>query len=210
LDAPYSVVTFAHLILCQSLVHAGQYHHARQQLTDILCLTGDVGIPTREAQRYWIVGQLALVETSYSEAQAAFAESAKFFQKVRPDKMGLALAGQGYAAYHLGQLPEACRYVAEALSSALTFASYLPNVFTLPGVALLLAVTGNIVRAVEVWTLAKCHPYVANSKWFEDVAGRELEALAASLPLEVAEVARERGRALDLWETSRLLLNELG
>jgi hypothetical protein len=66
-----------------------------------------------------------------------------------------------------------------------------------------------VAHAIEVWALAKRHPYVANSQWFEDVAGRELEALAVSLPPEVVEAAQERGRALDLWEEAAVLLEEL-
>jgi hypothetical protein len=84
-----------------------------------------------------------------------------------------------------------------------------PIVFALPGVALLLAQADDVARAVEIWALARCHPFVANSRWFEDVAGRELEALAATLPLEVAEAAQARGRTLDLWQTAATLLTEL-
>ena len=77
------------------------------------------------------------------------------------------------------------------------------------GVALLLATIGHVARAVEIWTLAKSHPFVANSKWFEDAAGRELAALAATLPPEVAAAARERGQRLELWPTAETLLAEL-
>lgn len=81
--------------------------------------------------------------------------------------------------------------------------------FTLPAVALFLATIGRVVRAVEVWEMMKRHPFVASSQWFEDVVGRELEGVTASLPPEVAEAARDRGRNLDLWETAAVLLAEL-
>jgi hypothetical protein len=41
------------------------------------------------------------------------------------------------------------------------------------------------------------HPYVANSRWFEDVAGREIAA-AGSLTPDVVTHTHERGRARDL------------
>jgi hypothetical protein len=50
---------------------------------------------------------------------------------------------------------------------------------------------------------------VANSRWFEDIAGREIETLAETLPPEVAANAKERGRARDLWATVEELLAEL-
>jgi len=50
---------------------------------------------------------------------------------------------------------------------------------------------------------------VANSRWFEDVAGREIAAAAEALPPEVVAAAQERGRARDLWATVEELLDEL-
>jgi hypothetical protein len=49
---------------------------------------------------------------------------------------------------------------------------------------------------------------VANSRWFEDLAGNEMAAAAAQLPPDVAAAAQERGRARDLWETVAELLAE--
>ena len=50
---------------------------------------------------------------------------------------------------------------------------------------------------------------MANSRWFELVFGRHIAAVAATLPPEVAEAARERGRARDLEATIQELLVEL-
>ena len=51
---------------------------------------------------------------------------------------------------------------------------------------------------------------MANSRWFEDVAGRHIAAVAATLPPEVVTAAQERGRARDLEATVAELLVELG
>jgi hypothetical protein len=75
--------------------------------------------------------------------------------------------------------------------------------------ALLLADQDEKERAVELYTLALQNPYVANSRWFEDVAGRHIAAVAATLPPEVVETAQARGRARDVWETARELLKAL-
>jgi hypothetical protein len=50
---------------------------------------------------------------------------------------------------------------------------------------------------------------VANSRWYEDVFGKLIEAVAASLPPDVVAAAQARGRARDLWETAEELLAEL-
>ena len=46
-----------------------------------------------------------------------------------------------------------------------------------------------------------------NSRWFEDVAGKQIAA--ASLPSEVAAIAQERGRARDLKGVAAKPLTEL-
>ena len=85
----------------------------------------------------------------------------------------------------------------------------MPLPFTLSGIALLLADGGQEERAVEVYTLAARTPFVANSRWFEDIAGREIAAAALALPPEVAAAAEARGRVRDLWATVEELLVEL-
>jgi hypothetical protein len=79
----------------------------------------------------------------------------------------------------------------------------------LPAISLLLADREQTERAVELYALAARYPYVANSRWFEDVAGREIDALGATLSQEIVAAAQERGRARDLWPTVDELLVEL-
>jgi hypothetical protein len=57
--------------------------------------------------------------------------------------------------------------------------------------------------------LAATQGIVANSKWFADIAGDQIAEAAEGLPVEVADAAKARGRALDLWETVAGLLEEL-
>lgn len=83
-------------------------------------------------------------------------------------------------------------------------------VYSLPFAAHFLVKTGSIEQGLELWELAKTQPSIANSTWFADVAGRELEAMAAALPPEVVEVAGERGRTLGLWATAESLRAKLG
>jgi hypothetical protein len=62
---------------------------------------------------------------------------------------------------------------------------------------------------VELYALASRHGFVANSRWFEDVAGHRLSVVTESLPDETADAAQARGEGLDLWETIALVLQEL-
>ena len=79
----------------------------------------------------------------------------------------------------------------------------------LPVLALLLADQGAPERAVDLYALASRHPYVANSRWFEEVIGRHIADAAATLPSDVVTAAQERGQARDLWATAKELLANL-
>jgi hypothetical protein len=79
----------------------------------------------------------------------------------------------------------------------------------LPAIALLLADRGQAERAVELYALASRYPQVSNAQWFEDVAGKEIAAVAATLKPDVVAAAQERGRARDLEATAGELLAEL-
>jgi hypothetical protein len=73
-------------------------------------------------------------------------------------------------------------------------------------VALLLADQGEHERAVELVALASRYGFVANSHWFEEVVGRHIAAVAATLPPGVVAAAQKRGRARDLNATVMELL----
>jgi predicted ATPase/ATP/maltotriose-dependent transcriptional regulator MalT len=201
---------WAHCVLCSDLLHSGQYHEAGRQAERALGLHKESRASVFDALTdgwlYLVSGQLALVELSYSQAQNAFAKSSEQLQQGWSYKTGFPLAGLGHAACRLGQLALARQYLAEALADK----TYLTVIYSLPFVACFLATTGCVERGVEIWELARTQPLVAHSTWFADVVGRELASLAASLPPEVVEAARERGRALDLWATAEALLAELG
>ena len=85
----------------------------------------------------------------------------------------------------------------------------MPLVHPLSGIALLPLHGGQHEREVELHAMASPYPYVANSCWFYDVFGRHIAAVAATLPAEVTQAARERGRARDMDATVKELLVEL-
>lgn len=75
------------------------------------------------------------------------------------------------------------------------FYSPLP---TLSAMALYEAHRGREERAVELYALAECSPLVANSRWYKDVIGQPIAAVAGNLQPEVVARAQEWGQALEL------------
>jgi tetratricopeptide (TPR) repeat protein len=158
----------------------------------------------------FVLGLVALVEEAYAESQQLLQESVASLQDANVrDYAGWALAALGYTARGLGQPSRAGQYLAKALQIFTEIGAFFPLMYGLPAVALLLVDRGETERAVELYALASRYPFVANSRWFEDVAGKHIAAVAATLPPEVVAAAHERGRARDLEVTVAELLAEL-
>jgi tetratricopeptide (TPR) repeat protein len=157
------------------------------------------------------LGLVALAREAYDEAQQLFQESVGLMRETgRQPQLGEVLAAQGLAARGLGDPSEARRQLREALGRGVEIRHVWTVVEALPALTLVLADQGEGERAVELYALASRYPYVANSQWFEDVCGKHIAAVAATLPPDVVSAAQERGQARDLWATADEMLEELG
>ena len=123
-------------------------------------------------------------------------------------KVGI-LTYLGLVEFELGNLDEAQRYLFLGLQYGVDRHSYIELIEPLPFIALVFAEMGKRELAVEVHALAFQQPMIGNSRLFADVAGTQLEAVARTLPPDIAEAARARGREADLWQRAAELLEEL-
>jgi tetratricopeptide (TPR) repeat protein len=193
----------------------GLYEQARAQAEKALEVARELESWRDIGYTLCVLGSIALAEGAHAEAQRTLEESiAAYRESGKRDELAWALACAGYAARSSGQLAPARRYLCEALRMGVETGGFMALITALPATALLLADAGGTARgeperAVELYALASRCPYVANSRWFEDVAGREIAVAAASLPPDVVAVAQERGRARDLRATAEELLAEL-
>ena len=188
----------------------GLYQHAYTLTETALSLAQDVGSRRDIGIARWTLGCVALARESYAQAQEWLQGSAAMLRDTGvQDMLSTVLACLGYAVRGLGQQTQAERCLAEALQMAVRLRTYGAVMFVLVGTALLLCDQGEVERAVELYALASCRPLVANSRWFEDVAGQHIAVVAAALPPEVVAAAQDRGRARDLEATVAELLVEL-
>jgi tetratricopeptide (TPR) repeat protein len=156
------------------------------------------------------LGSVALADGAHAEAQQLLQESVVVSrERGTREAVGWALAVLGYAARGLVRLDQAGSHLREALETAAE-GGFTTLMLALPALALLLADRGEVERAVELYALASRYRFVANSLWFEDIAGKHISAVAAALPPDVVAAAQERGRARDLDATVRELLEEWG
>jgi tetratricopeptide (TPR) repeat protein len=195
--------------LSAAKLHQGQYEAARTQAQKNLSLAREVGRQLEIGQALRLLGSLALAEEAYAEARGRYQESLALFRESgERGELSWSLAEAAYAARGLGDLRQARADLNEALRTASEIGNFAPLLHALPGLALLLADQVEVERAVELYALASRYPFVANSRWFEDVAGKQIAAVAATLPPEVVAAAQERGRARDLWDTAAELVEE--
>jgi DNA-binding SARP family transcriptional activator/tetratricopeptide (TPR) repeat protein len=127
-----------------------------------------------------------------------------------PGQEGAFAAFKATAALIEGDTDEACRCLLAFVEPAVAEENYLHMIeFVFPAAALWLASQGQVRRAVELMSLAGSNPIVRNSRLFGDLWGRHVEEAAQQLSPEVRAAAEARGRALDVHETAKALLEEL-
>jgi tetratricopeptide (TPR) repeat protein len=168
------------------------------------------GIQGSAANALLALSWVALAEREHSAAAEHLAEATAIYRQTgRRSELAQALACTAYVDRALDQRERAQGTLREAIHIALDIGAFHPLAFAVPVMALLLCDTGQPERAVELYAVASQSPFVANSQWFEDVAGKHIAAAAQALPPGVVAAAQERGRARDLWDTARDLLAEL-
>jgi len=199
--------------LGMSNMFLGQYKQARAQAQQALALAQESGDRHLSGLSLLLMGWVALAEQAYAEAQELLQESLATYREIGQwEELGVALSMLGVAIRGLGQLPQARRHFSKVLRMLTEVRPFVPIVLalTLPTMALPLADQGEVEWAVEVYALASRHPVVANSRLFEDIVGRHVAAVAATLPPEVVAAAQARGRERDVHATVAELLVELG
>ncbi|MCP5098146.1 MAG: tetratricopeptide repeat protein [Chloroflexi bacterium] len=200
----------ANVSMTRAKINLGRYNEARMQAQKQL-------VAYRRINHWWSIaftlfnlGRIVLVEGEAEQAERHFQESAEILQKMKersllPDVL-FCLA---FTARALNNRQQAIRYMIQALTIAIETAPLNPMRFELPGMALLLADQGELEQAVEFYAAGLQSGYMANSRWFEDIAGRYISEIGNTLPQDVVAAAQDRGRERNLWTTANVLLANL-
>jgi predicted ATPase/DNA-binding SARP family transcriptional activator len=196
-----------HLIWAK--INLGLYESARALGQEMQALFHEIGAQGAGIC-FLALGEIALARQAYIEAQQWLQECVALLGEVgQREEEGVALAELGHAALGMGQRLQAQQHLCSALRVASETGAMAPSIFSIAKVALLLADQGEVERAVELYALASRYPYIGNSRYWEDIAGKPIAAVAATLPPEAVTAARERGRARDMAATLAELLVEL-
>ena len=191
----------------------GLYGEARAQAQRVVTIVREMKSENMVLKNLHTMGLAALAEGKVKDAQRHLLEGMAVHEVYPDDEYEpRLLAALGRTEYALGSRTEARGHLFRALEITLAKQNYMNLVHILPLIAVVLTDEEQDSlneRAVELYALAKSHPFIANSSLFEDIAGKHITAATAHLPADVVARAQERGRALDWWETAETLLDEL-
>lgn len=154
-----------------------------------------------------LLGLLALVNGDLVEARLQLQASEKLVLKGRPlanifsNQIGL-----GLAAALEGDTAVAQQFIIHVIQEAIEQQSALKLALTFTVAACLHTVQKEPEQAITLYALAQQQPFIANSRWFADVVGKRITAVAAHLSPEAIAAAKARGQTMDLWETADSLL----
>lgn len=114
-----------------------------------------------------------------------------------------------YPEYHLGNLKATKECALRNCSIGLQINHRWMPLHSFPAIALVYADEGKQERAIELYTVAWRWKHIADSRWYEDLAGRKLAAFQATLPPDLVARARKRGEEVNMWESVKQLHDEL-
>ena len=191
-------------------LHLGQNEQAQHRAENALVLFREKASRYETGCALSMLGMAALAGAAPARAVEIFEQSVSLFRQLRtPEPLSRDLANLSLAVLELGDIVRAQRLLAEALQ--INSEIRLPSMmrYVLAQTAPLLAALGQPERAVAVYALAAQHSgLVANSRWFEDVVGRQVTDAGAAVPPDVVVAAQARGRSWDLNGTVAELLTE--
>lgn len=189
--------------------HLGDYLRAEAYLRNAIGLL-EGRSEYEVALRHRYLGDVLLVQGKNEGARDAYRFSYQYFQEIHESGwMMTALTGLSRAELTLGERTNARHHARQALQlykdrQLYTFFAYL----TLAEMALLLADQGEIVGALDLYSLVQRQGFLAQSRWFADLFGKPMEIIACQVPEEARLAAQREGHSRNFSETIAWLLEK--
>ena len=190
-------------------VDRGHYAEAQSLLQRHIALCRQRDDMVELAQGLNVLAAMEIANGRYPTAQTLLEESISLLQQIgMQDRLAHAQAFWGYMARGMGKTEEAWHYFRLALQTAVDIQAIIPLLFSLPGIALLLADKGAIEKAMTIYAPLPAMPIIANSQLRHDLAGAELANIAQQLPSETQKTITQQGEGADIWAIADMLLAE--
>jgi predicted ATPase len=187
----------------------GRYTNARTTFTTALAEARAISFALDVGSALYGLISLNVAERAYADARMRGEEGIAIFTRLGEHFFLSSIHWLcSLAARGMGDRPQACQHAAAALRSALPSRVWVKTCDAVCAIALLLADGGAPERSAELCALVEPEIYARDNPWSQDVMLRELAAVVAALPSDIAVAAQVRGRRRDLWTTASELLAE--
>ena len=188
----------------------GRFADARQKNQMALAIAREDGDHWMAAVHLSNLSFLAIRQGDYVQARRDSLESIATLEQANADIAGLTapLIHLGHAQVGLGELPEAVHSYWRALHLDWERDQTSSALESVTGLAHVLALTGDVARAVAILSFALNHPSTSSEGW--EVFGSLWNDLQAELSPDDLAAAQECGHALDLAAVVDELLNDPG
>jgi tetratricopeptide (TPR) repeat protein len=192
-------ISVASKCLTWALLHIGKFSQARS--FGAVCLNEAKKINSyTKIMALNLLAQLDLLE---DQTEAALERLQEALETLKGYKQvffaSTPLTVLSYVFLRQNQPDQAEAQLRSSLQEAIRLGSFHGAVNALPALALLEAAQGKQEQAIKVYEIALQFPYIANSKWFEEAAGKQISALKARLPVDQVDGPVERGSSLEMW-----------
>jgi tetratricopeptide (TPR) repeat protein len=155
------------------------------------------------------LSEIFLIRREYAQARQVLEESVPLYCQVhQEDELSISLAELADIEFRLGLFQQARSHLRESLQIAAETGSWQACLFVAGKTALFMTMQEEAEKGVELYALATRYPYLGDSCFWEDTAGKRIAEFATGLPEEVVTAAKERGRQRNLHATVRELLGE--
>ncbi len=170
---------FASIGIGLGFAHLGEYAEAISRVNKSINLAEELDALREIGLAHVILGMAYLGQKNFEQAENWARKSVEQYRELnQKEELSLALSILVYSQFNLSQTQQAKLYLLEILQIGIDIHGVYPILYILFAAALLLIKRDEVEIAIEVSALAKRYPFVENSCWFEDIAGREIAATA--------------------------------
>lgn len=189
-------------LLSEATSHLGRYAEAQNIAEKAVKVCRAINKSAELSYALWFLGLATLAEGASSEAEQLLAESIAIHEEVGwLSRECDVRVTYGFAMLKSGYVTQTQQCLRAVLPIALKYHLFRTSVEGVALAACYWAARQEPERAVELYATAQRHPYIANSRWFDDVAGRQIATAAKLLADAAVSAAQTRGRSRDLWAT---------
>jgi DNA-binding SARP family transcriptional activator/predicted ATPase len=170
-------------MLGDALLHAGDFAAGQARAAEALAIARGTGFRRGIGYALFVLGEADLARGAFGEAEAHLVDSVATYREIDQwDEHCRALAALAYARRGLGCQPWAPTGLLDGLRLAADRGAFLPLLWGLPVLTLLLADAGQATLAAELGAEAMGYPALARSRWFAAVMGQRLMVAAGAAP----------------------------